>query len=304
MRPSTPHSAPGPGSPPLKSQPLSQAPTLRPGRLHLHQTKSNSDLRASSSTSTDLHNATAPSTPGTAHAAQVSGLRAQLRHLLPKHALFHVRINIHELSSVPLVHGEFCLRWKFKHVHSVPASSASLLGMVSGRSKAKEKEKDDSETEGSQTEGGASPTSAETSPEAPNDLTDDDKKHIPSFIISNHQHHDFTSFSKSPPNSSLGIMSPEIFSPLPSDWLQPPRTPLASSSPSRAATPISLSLSASTPADSYAAARGMTEYVKLKDHNVIWEHKVDVVVRMDVERDTTDLLQNEVKFTVMQVSTV
>ncbi|KAJ6544820.1 N-terminal C2 in EEIG1 and EHBP1 proteins-domain-containing protein [Mycena vulgaris] len=50
---------------------------------------------------------------------QPTGLRAQLHHLLPRHALFHVRITIHQLASVPLVHGEFGVRWKFKNTHKV-----------------------------------------------------------------------------------------------------------------------------------------------------------------------------------------
>jgi hypothetical protein len=39
--------------------------------------------------------------------------------LLPRHALFQVRIHIHQLASVPLVHGEFGVRWKFKNTHKV-----------------------------------------------------------------------------------------------------------------------------------------------------------------------------------------
>jgi len=45
----------------------------------------------------------------------------------------------------------------------------------------------------------------------------------------------------------------------------------------------------------------MTPYLKLQDHNVVWEHTLNVVVRMDVDRDTGDLLPNELKLVVMQV---
>ncbi|KAJ7104303.1 N-terminal C2 in EEIG1 and EHBP1 proteins-domain-containing protein [Mycena belliarum] len=48
-----------------------------------------------------------------------TGLRAQLHHLLPRHALFHVRITVHQLASVPLVTGEFGVRWQFKNTHKV-----------------------------------------------------------------------------------------------------------------------------------------------------------------------------------------
>ncbi|KAF7375023.1 C2 NT-type domain-containing protein [Mycena sanguinolenta] len=70
-----------------------------------------------------------------------TGLRAQLHHLIPRHALFHVRITIHQLASVPLVHGEFGARWKFKNTHK-----------VKGKGKAKaapEREHDDGDSLGS-----------------------------------------------------------------------------------------------------------------------------------------------------------
>ncbi|KAJ7022616.1 N-terminal C2 in EEIG1 and EHBP1 proteins-domain-containing protein [Mycena alexandri] len=60
-----------------------------------------------------------------------TGLRAQLHHLLPRHALFQVRITIHQLASVPLVNGEFGVKWKFKNTHK-----------VKGKAKAPEPEND------------------------------------------------------------------------------------------------------------------------------------------------------------------
>ncbi|KAJ7178617.1 N-terminal C2 in EEIG1 and EHBP1 proteins-domain-containing protein [Mycena crocata] len=62
-----------------------------------------------------------------------TGLRAQLHHLLPRHALFHVRITIHQLASVPLVNGEFGVRWKFKNTHKLKGK---------GKAKAPEPEHD------------------------------------------------------------------------------------------------------------------------------------------------------------------
>lgn len=44
----------------------------------------------------------------------------------------------------------------------------------------------------------------------------------------------------------------------------------------------------------------MTPFVALRDHKVTWEHTVDIVVRMDVDRDTLTLLPNELKLVVMQ----
>ncbi|KAJ7111497.1 N-terminal C2 in EEIG1 and EHBP1 proteins-domain-containing protein [Mycena epipterygia] len=76
-----------------------------------------------------------------------TGLRAQLHHLLPRHALFHVRITIHQLASVPLVNGEFGVRWRFKNTHKVKGK---------GKSKAPEPEQ-----EGDGDSFGSADTSAE-----------------------------------------------------------------------------------------------------------------------------------------------
>ncbi|KAF7366881.1 C2 NT-type domain-containing protein [Mycena sanguinolenta] len=46
-------------------------------------------------------------------------LRAHLLHLVPRHALFYVTIQIHQLASVPLVRGEFSVKWKWKNTRKV-----------------------------------------------------------------------------------------------------------------------------------------------------------------------------------------
>lgn len=53
-------------------------------------------------------------------------------------------------------------------------------------------------------------------------------------------------------------------------------------------------------ADGEASARGLTAFRKLKDHRVNWEHGVEAVVKMDVERATSELLPFELKLVVMQ----
>ncbi len=60
-------------------------------------------------------------------------LRAHLHSLLPRHAIFHAQIEIHQISSVPLVHGEFAVRWKLKNLTTPPGSKSSLLGIVKSR---------------------------------------------------------------------------------------------------------------------------------------------------------------------------
>lgn len=73
-------------------------------------------------------------------------VRSQLYDLLPlpKHALFNVKLTIHQLWNVPLVGGEFSVRWKFQKVHAVRGSSGAAGGHGGGfrkSSKGKGKEK-------------------------------------------------------------------------------------------------------------------------------------------------------------------
>ncbi|KAJ7274529.1 N-terminal C2 in EEIG1 and EHBP1 proteins-domain-containing protein [Mycena haematopus] len=78
---------------------------------------------------------------GDVPAPHPTGLRAQLHHLIPRHVLFHVRITIHQLASVPLVHGEFGARWKFKNTHKVKEKAKAKA--------APEREHDDGDSLGS-----------------------------------------------------------------------------------------------------------------------------------------------------------
>ncbi|KAJ7178170.1 N-terminal C2 in EEIG1 and EHBP1 proteins-domain-containing protein [Mycena filopes] len=65
------------------------------------------------------------STPSPENVSSPTGLRAQLHHLLPRHALFQVRIHIHQLASVPLVNGEFGVKWQFKNTRKIKGKSKS-----------------------------------------------------------------------------------------------------------------------------------------------------------------------------------
>lgn len=129
------------------------------------------------------------------------------------------------------------------------------------------------------------------------------KRPVPSVVVSSGHRVPSTSESASStrpstPNPYAQYLSSDwlphsLISPSPSH-ISYPHSPHPESTPSR-------SLSSCTPQSGYAPARGMTPYLKLQDHSVVWEHTLDVVVQMDVNRDTTDLLPNELKLVVMQV---
>jgi hypothetical protein len=210
--------------------------------------------------------------------------------LLPRHALFHVRVNIHQLASVPLVKGEFGVRWKFKKVRSKKENGRDKRDKGKGKADESHGDTDDDEehdhVDVDQTSMEGSMDDAHNSHGQPA---------IPSVIISDG--HSGTSTSA----ASTRPASPNPYAQyLTSDWL--PQAYLAhSNSNSTHPDSASRSLSSTTPQGGYAHARGMTPFLKLQDHNVVWEHTLNVVVRMDVDRDTTDLLPNELKLVVMQV---
>jgi len=245
--------------------------TPRPGQI---LTQVFQDQSSHSLTSAGAGSSSYPNTP-------VGGLRAQLHQLLPRHTLFHVRVNIHQLSSVPLVKGQFGVRWKFKNVKSRKEKEKHSKGKA--KTEESHANSDDGEEHGS---GDVDRASVEGS------MDDTHGSHvhltIPSVLISDGYH------STPPSATSTRSASPNPYSQyLTSDWLPPSSLPFNS-------TRLDSSLSSTTSYYRYAPARGMTPYLKLRDHNVVWEHTLNVVVRIDVDRDTMDLLPNELKLVVMQ----
>lgn len=208
---------------------------------------------------------------------------------MPRHALFHVRVTIHQLASVPLVKGEFGARWKFKKVKARKGS----LKQDKGKRK---KEDGQSDTDGEEEHEGEEDLDDE--PPSPNSGRNST---VPHLVVSDGTRSKTMSANSSPPRPSTGPYAHYLSS----DWL--PQTFLShthsrTNLPETGAHQEHQSLSATTPVDGYAHARGMTPYLKLQDHSVSWEHTLNVVVQMDVKRDTLDLLPNELKLVVMQVS--
>ncbi|KAG2159266.1 N-terminal C2 in EEIG1 and EHBP1 proteins-domain-containing protein [Suillus bovinus] len=221
-----------------------------------------------------------------------TSFRAQLAHLLPRHAIFLLRLTIHQLSSVPFVNGEFEVRWKFKGV----TSGGGLLGKVKsnrkGRvtasptsAKGKEKEKlNECEVDPPNPDADAqSITNSNSSHSHSHDLS------IPSVVVSSNTH--VSPASTSDTRTTLSSSSRSQHVPpqyLSADWL-PQSTP-PDPSPS---------LAKSLP-NAYAPAKGHTMFEQLKEHSVVWEHTLDVMVQMGITRETNQLGCCEAKFVVMQ----
>ena len=212
-----------------------------------------------------------PSTP-------TPGLRAHLGQLLPRHALFRAKIVIHQISSVPFVGGEFGVRWKFKSVQAPNAQKqGGLLQRVKSRNGSridKGKGREDAGTESLSSQS-APPTYTTAS------------------SSSTHASSSVSSRSSETAYSQQQYLSAGA-------WPSTPSAPsfLDSSNNSSAITLAPPSPSG-IPASS-TPARGMTPYLKLKDHSVVWSQTLDPILKFDIDRETTQILPNPLKLVVIQ----
>ena len=197
------------------------------------------------------------------------GLRTQLGHVLPKHSLFHVCLHVDQLSNVPLVSGEFAVRWKFRNVQS----GAGLLSKMKNRSTSSS-----SLHIGKKVRGKGKDT-MEFAPEIA-------VENASGSTLSCEDHVD-RPYRQQPPHDVNGA-------PVYGQYLttSPPGTPL----PPAATLTSEMSVSR----DKVTDARGMTEWIQLKNYAVRWDQRVDVLVQMDVHRESCDLLPCELKLVVMQ----
>jgi len=216
--------------------------------------------------------ATRPSTPAEYSSSTVSthsagpSLRSHLLNILPKHTLFKVRLQIHQISNVPLLGGDFAVKWRFKNVQSPGGNHSGLLSKMKANSSAttttlKGKTKDyfpDSED---------SPITQSGYPWTGNGST-----------------------GRGTPDSSS---SP--------DYPSPVGTKSSSSSFSVISPNGTPSLTPTMPG-MHSDSRGITPWTELSDHTTTWDHHVALIVRMDVDRETLDLHASELKLTVLQVS--
>ncbi|KAI0356739.1 hypothetical protein OH77DRAFT_1422932 [Trametes cingulata] len=222
----------------------------------------------SASTSTSSGASSAPAHPPS------HGLRSQLGHLIPKHALFQVHLHIEQLSNLPLMSGEFAVRWKFKSVQG----GSGLLSKMKGNRSWSGQSRGKGAARAQDVAGTGTGTGTEDG-----EMEEEEEEEVEGDSM--HDGTDEASYHDAP-RSALTDESHHAFEPT-----HPPGAP----------TPIiNGHSSSSTSLQLRSEARGMTPWAKLQSYNVKWDHSVNVVVQMDVHRETGDLLPNELKLVVMQ----
>lgn len=239
-----------------------------------------------------------PSANSTQTSTAPHGLRGHLKQLLPRHALFAVHLVIHDLSSVPLVHGDFGVRWRFKSVQSAAAAGGGghrLLDRMRGGSRSAIPSPASSITNVTTAPSMRSASSvwkgkgrAVERMETPDELgvvrpgADGILINVVDTSPDEASSHDS---GRGHDDEDDGDPSPYF-------------------APGTAASVSMTSLHAHLPVlngESSDDGRGSTPYLPLQDHAVSWEQTVDVVVQMSISRDTHDLLPNELKLLVQQV---
>ena len=203
------------------------------------------------------------STPST-HSAGPS-LRSHLFNILPKHALFKVRLHIHQISNVPLLGGDFAVKWRFRNVQSPSGTHGGLLSMMKANSS----------------------TTTMTLKGKTKDYFPDSED--PPATQSGYPWSGNGTASWGTPDSGG---SPDCPSPVGTK---------SSSSTFSVISPGGTSSFTSAVPGAHSDNRGITAWIELSDHTATWDHHVALTVRMDVDRETLDLHESELKLTVLQV---
>jgi N-terminal C2 in EEIG1 and EHBP1 proteins len=207
----------------------------------------------------------------------------QIRDLLPlqKHAVFHVKLVIHQLQSVPLISGEFRIKWKFRHLQAVN-SAGRPIGF--GRALAlkfdgQKKRRVEHVTVHDNCKGKGKEVEHQDTEE--NYVQNQDMLPLPFPILPGgrpHSPHSNRSRSKHSTSSSTSTST--------SNFHGNP----------------SLNTSLEDPKIDYRAeARGHTPFLPLRDFNIDFESEINVAVQMSIDKDSLALLSSELKLTVMQV---
>ena len=215
--------------------------------------------------------ASRPSTPGEYSSSTISthsagpSLRSHLFNILPKHALFKVKVHIRQISNVPLLGGDFAVKWRFRNVQSPGGNHGGLLSRMKANS--------------------SSTTMT---------LKGKTKDYFPDIA-------DSPTIQSGYPwtgNGTTGWGTPDSSSS--PDYPSPVGTKSSSSSSSVISPGGTSSLTPALPGI-HSDSRGFTTWTELSDHTATWDHHVTLIVRMDVDRETFDLHESELKLTVLQV---
>ncbi|KAF8152917.1 hypothetical protein B0H34DRAFT_800193 [Crassisporium funariophilum] len=264
-----------------------------------------------------------------------AGIRAQIGHLLPRHANFRARVQIHQIQSVPLVSGEFGVRWKFKSVEkAAPGPKQGLLDRVKAKARIHHHhhEKGKGREEDGEAFAGSERFQEVLSPKAPSDHGHVTSPNAPTIVarhkagggrstsgtstdhsssmssikhdtsvdssvssyssLAGHSQHLSVDWANSSSSTNPSTISSTVFNSSSANASHVTMVPTPDSHIS--------DLSPSLLAVSSTPARGMTPFIKLKEHSVTWNQTLDTVLKFDIDRENSQVFPNPLKLVVMQ----
>ena len=225
---------------------------------------------SAASSATSVSNSRASEAAISAH-NHSNGLLNTLHHFLPRHAQFNVCVQIHQIDNIPLTQGEFAVRWRLKNVvnharrKTGASSTHSLLGLAGSKGK---KQKS---------------AGADSIDEFNSRVADHMERHgpiIPSVVVVTDS--DSPSHRPTPlPSSDYATSSSSIHSSLSSSIAVP-----FSCSSVPPPEPVCNHDQIPTP------PKGMTPFLPLKDHSVVWSQGLHTTVKMSISRSKSSSTAN------------
>ncbi|KAF8336263.1 N-terminal C2 in EEIG1 and EHBP1 proteins-domain-containing protein [Cantharellus anzutake] len=193
-------------------------------------------------------------------------IRAHLRSLIPSHrrAFFRARVIVHELINIPLVSGEFALKWRFQRAQ--PVHPDYLSAALKDKIKDNEQLSSVGTIEDNSSEQDSLAESTKASSGSSGASSPLEKHPAKSF------HSDIPSYSQ--------YLAPEVASSV-------------TNNPSEDILEV--------PDTCTTAPRGVTKFCPLLlDHTVEYNHRIDVNLDITVDKESSDLHPSEFKLTVLQ----
>ncbi|KAH7106993.1 hypothetical protein BKA62DRAFT_685712 [Auriculariales sp. MPI-PUGE-AT-0066] len=203
--------------------------------------------------------------PSTGSSTSHTGLRNRLAHVLPLHrrATFHVRLQIHQLSALPFTYGQFAARWRFRDINAdaIPKQNRLTRKAVAATSKS-------SVAVNEHGLGAISPTQSEYPPDIKGKSVAANGYESEPEPIQTRKSDDY---SRS--NDGHGHAHAS----------QPAHVPEGVKD-------------AMFTVDS----KGATPFAHLRDYTVQWEQSIDTAVAMSIDRETGELIPNQLKIVIVQ----
>jgi len=186
--------------------------------------------------------------------------------VLPLHrrATFHVRLQIHQLSSLPFTYGQFAARWRFRDINTDAIPKRNRLG----------KKAYTHVPDAHHAATATSPVSAEFHTNALGKGKERTSQEDDLDTLQTHLTHDSTGAEATSADSHHS----------------------STQHPDPAQTHDKFADMMFT-----TESKGATHFEHLRDYSVQWEETIDTAVAMSIDRDTGELIPNQLKVVIVQV---